>query len=47
MSEINREKLSHFIEQSVDHEDNPESFKNQMEVEIEKYLKQQEQHLKL
>ena len=47
MSQINREKLSHFIEKSVDHEDNPESFKNQMNVEIDKYLKQHEHHMKL
>ena len=47
MKGIDREKLSEYIEKSVVHEDNPESFKYQMEVEIDKYLKQHEQHLKL
>ena len=32
MKGIDREKLSEYIEKSVVHEDNPESFKYQMEV---------------
>jgi hypothetical protein len=46
MQQIDRNKLSQYVEQSISHEENPESFRFQMDSEIEKYIKQHEERLK-
>lgn len=47
MKAINKEQLCDYLERSIEHLENPESFQFQMEMEISKYLKAHEQNLKI